>query len=175
MKLTNMRNSVLLLLFIMVHLFARGQYSIEPGFNGNFSGLSGTTAAKDMPYILEVAHGQAFTDWTDSWAWMFYCNFLVPVKKNIAIGAGTGLQFDWTGLYPLLSVNSIFGNKSEGFAAGVDVRGIFTSIIDSPGERIWVTAGLYYKNFFIKTMPTFIFGYPKEWYFETGYSFNIKL
>ncbi len=130
--------------------------------------------SKRMNHILEFSHGQAFTEWTDAWAWFFFGNYLFQVSRNIAVGAGTGLQFDWSGLYPALSANSIFGNKTEGFAAGLDIKFIFTGIIESPGERFWVALGGYYKNFFIKLMPTFVVGYPEEWYVETGYSFTIK-
>jgi len=130
--------------------------------------------AGSSKHIIEVAHGQAFVDWTDAWAWIFSASYLYRVNNFAAFGGGTGIQLDWTGIYPEVSLNSIFGNKSDGFAAGIDMRFWFTDIIETPGERIWFTIGGYYKNFFIKAMPTFIFGYPKEWYFETGYSFNIR-
>lgn len=123
---------------------------------------------------LEVAHGQAFTEISNSWAWMFHTNYLFQVREKLALGGGAGLQFDWTGLYPQFSLNSIYGNTGGGLAIGVDVRVIFTDIIDSPGERFWLSTGAYYKNFFVKMMPTFMFGYPGEWYFETGYSFPIS-
>jgi hypothetical protein len=40
-----------------------------------------------------------------------------------------GLQFDNTGLYPILSLNSILG-KNPGFAFGGDIKYIFTEIIE---------------------------------------------
>jgi len=132
----------------------------------------------DMPdneirskHLVEVSHGQAFIEWTDAWMWMFSCNYLYRFYNSIAAGGGIGLQFDWTGLYPALSANLIFGNKSENFAAGLDLKYMFTELIED--SRLWFTIGGYYKNFFIKAMPTFLFGYPQEWYFETGYSFDI--
>lgn len=124
-------------------------------------------------HIVEVSHGQAFVDWTDSWAWMFSGNYLYRVHRNIAVGGGTGFQLDWTGIYPIVSLNSVFGNKSSGFAFGADLRYMTSRLIDDESGRVWVNAGCYYKNFFIKVMPTFIFGWPGEWAVETGYSFDI--
>lgn len=132
---------------------------------------------KDDPklskHIVEVSHGQAFVDWADSWAWMFSGNYLYRVHRKIAVGGGAGLQLDWTGIYPIVSLNSIFGNKSSGFAFGADLRYMTTRLVEDESGRIWVNAGCYYKNFFIKVMPTFIFGWPGEWAVETGYSFDI--
>lgn len=123
-------------------------------------------------HIIEVAHGQAFVDWTDAWGWFFCGNYLYRFGKNVALGAGAGLQFDWQGIYPVISLNSILGNKSDGFAFGGDIKYIFTDIIESSASRLWITGGVYYKDFFVKMMPTFLFGYPEEWYFETGYSLS---
>ncbi len=131
---------------------------------------NGESVSDFYRHIIEVSHGQAFVDWTDAWAWIFSSNYLYRFRKNIALGAGAGLQFDNTGLYPILSLNSILGNKSGGFAFGGDIKYIFTEIIEPSASRIWITGGLYYRNFFIKMMPTFLFGWPEEWYFESGYS-----
>ena len=123
---------------------------------------------------LEIAHGQAYTDWTDAWLWVFSGNCLYHFNKIVAAGAGAGLQFDNTGIYPWFSINSIFGNKVTGFAGSVDVNFIFSSIPDEPYERIWPTMGVYYKNFFIKYMPTFLGGYKQEHFIQLGYSYYIK-
>lgn len=124
-------------------------------------------------HIVEISHGQAFVGWTNAWSWMFSGNYLYRLNKNIAAGGGAGFQFDWTGIYPTISVNSIFGNKSDGFAFGADFRYMMTQLIDDESGRVWANVGCYYKNFFVKVMPTFVFGWPEEWAFETGYSFNI--
>ena len=123
---------------------------------------------------IEVAHGQAFTDWTDAWAWVFSNNYLYHFNKRIAAGAGAGFQFDYTGLYPCFSVNSIFGNKVEGFAGSLDVNFIFSRVPDNFYEHFWPTVGVYYKNFFIKYMPSFLTGYEKEHFIQLGYSYYIK-
>ncbi len=155
-------------------LKAQNIQSIDTPMNPVISMISEKQfSGNQSKHIVEVAHGQAFVDWTDAWAWIFTGNYLYRVTNYAAFGAGAGVQLDWTGIYPMISLNSVFGNKSDGFAAGIDMRFWFTDIIETPGERLWFTLGGYYKNFFIKVMPTFIFGYPKEWYFETGYSFNI--
>lgn len=129
--------------------------------------------SKKSNHIIEVSHGQAFVDWHDSWAWMFSGNYLYRVHRKIAVGGGAGLQLDWTGVYPIISLNSVFGNKSSGFAFGADLRYMTTQLIDDESGRIWINAGCYYRNFFIKVMPTFLFGWPGEWAVETGYSFDI--
>jgi hypothetical protein len=130
----------------------------------------------DLPggrHIIEVAHGEAFVDRIDPWAWFFSGNYLYRIKQNAAFGAGAGLQFDWTGLYPVISLNTILGDKIKGLAFGGDIKYIFTDLIGPDASRFWITGGIYYKNLFIKVMPTFLFGYPGEWYLESGYSFNI--
>jgi hypothetical protein len=124
--------------------------------------------------ILDIAHGQAFVDWKNAWGWFFCGSYLHEIRRNFALGGGTGLQVDYTGLSPLLSVNTIIGRKSEGLAFGADLRLLFSKSIEYPGNRIWITGGVYYRNFFVKAMPTFLFGWPEEWYFEAGYSFNLS-
>lgn len=123
--------------------------------------------------IIDIAHGQAFADWKHAWGWFFCGSYLREAGRNFALGGGTGLQVDYTGISPLFSVNTIIGRKSEGFAIGADLRLLFSKSIEDPADRIWFTGGVYYRNFFVKAMPTFLFGWPEEWYFEAGYSFNL--
>lgn len=164
----------------MIFFYAYGEVSCQDILNYTTYNETSTAPGRYEPvpdqyggrHIVEVAHGQAFIEWTDAWGWFFNSNYLFRFRKNIAMGAGTGLQFDQTGIYPLLSLNSILGNKSGGFAFGGDIKYIFTDILEPSACRIWITGGLYYRNFFIKMMPTFLFGYPEEWYCETGYSFS---
>jgi hypothetical protein len=168
---------VLLITFpFLIYYKASGQQTVADDLSHLSSSISSASAGGDEENIgrgiIEVAHGQAFVKWNDAWAWIFCTNYLYPVRRNLAFGGGVGLQFDYTGLYPVISLNSIIGKKSDGFAFGADAKYLFTKLITT-GGRVWITGGVYYKDFFVKMMPTFLFGYPKEWYFEAGYSFTI--
>lgn len=177
MKKTDVKISMIIVCLILILCRAESQTTRLNTFGQGNSGPAENISQKDGTpagrHILEVAHGQAFVDWTDAWAWMFCTNYLYRLQKNVALGGGLGLQFDWTGIYPVISTNIILGKKSDSFAAGIDIKYMFTELIDE-GSNFWVTTGIYYKNFFVKAMPTFIFGFPEEWYFETGYSFTLN-
>lgn len=121
-------------------------------------------------FSLEMSHGQAYVDWINPWSWHFKGGFLYHASTRISFGIGVGFHFDYTGIYPWPSVIAIYGNKSDALAAGCEI-GLFYSEIT--GADIWPLAGLYYKNFFIKYMPIFLF-YKQEQYFELGYSFVLK-
>ncbi len=177
MELKNLKITLLFILYFSSGLHAPGQdIKYEDSDYGMLRFDFSDKQKEDLKisdHIVEVSHGQAFVDWHDSWAWMFSGNYLYRVHRKIAVGGGAGLQLDWTGIYPIISLNSIFGNKSSGFAFGADLRYMTTRLVEDESGRIWINAGCYYKNFFIKVMPTFIFGWPGEWAIETGYSFDI--
>lgn len=173
--------------YYRIFLFITGTLLFQKGISQDSNNTSTTVTDKKIHSTtkaadnsdgkgisIEVAHGQAFTDWTDAWAWVFSNNYLYHFNKRIAAGAGIGLQFDYTGLYPWFSINSIFGNKVEGFAGSLDVNFIFSRVPDKFYEHFWPTIGVYYKNFFVKYMPTFLGGYDKEHFIQLGYSYYIK-
>ncbi len=144
---------------------------IPAGLTGDFTPQPSDRTGQGIS--IEVAHGQAFTKWSDAWLWVFSSNCIYHFNKRFAFGLGGGIQFDYTDLYPWFSVNSIFGNKVNGFAFSFDVNFLFTREVKF-GENFWPTAGLYYRNFFIKHMPTYLFGYEKEYFIQLGYSYYLE-
>lgn len=158
----------LLLLSCCGLLFAQG-YSAAPE-NQALYPVSKWQSGRQPKFSLEVAHGQAYVEWIDPWSWHFKGCFLYHASRRISFGIGAGFHFDYTGIYPWPSVVGIYGNKSDGFALGCEI-GLFYSEIT--GADIWPLTGFYYKNFFIKYMPIFLF-YEQEQYIELGYSFVLK-
>jgi hypothetical protein len=158
----------LFLLGCYVSLFSQGFSAVHENKTW-YAEAKGYT--RQQPKLsLEASHGQAYVDWIDPWSWHFKSCLLYHASRRISFGIGLGFHFDYTGIYPWPSVTGIYGNKSDGFAIGCEI-GLFYSEIT--GVDIWPLTGIYYKNFFVKYMPIFLF-YEQEQYFEMGYSFVLK-
>ncbi len=115
---------------------------------------------------IEIAHGQAFVDWTDSWLYVTSFNYIYQFNNTVSLGGGVGFEVYWKGLLPKCSINSVWGNKVDGFAFSLDLNLHPSTFDDVP---VWPTLGSYYRNFFLKVTPSFI-THEEEFYAEIGYS-----